>query len=191
MAKVTDNMTMKLGFIGVVFLLLVTIWAVFFWREDQPAETIPDNPTPTMTLTPSPTPQPTTVEDDLTPTITPSSAETPTPTEESELSPSPSPTAPLEVDTVPMRVYEYTFDPAILRAEAGEHFRIQIENTGNTPHNFVIDELSVDSGEIAAGDTVTVDIEIPINEQNAYVFYSSIDNQRELGMEGRIDVEQN
>ena len=99
---------------------------------------------------------------------------------------------------------EWRFGPEGIVLEQGEEVRITLQNDGEIIHNLTVDDLqidliedmgsggfSADDGELlvgaASGDIGTITF-IPL-EPGKYVFFCSIGNHRQLGMEGRLIVE--
>lgn len=83
----------------------------------------------------------------------------------------------------------YKFEPAIIEAEPGETLTILVAAQDAT-HDFVIDELGVESGMLSQGQSKELTISIPEDAENGeeYTFYCSISGHREQGMEGVIRV---
>lgn len=82
---------------------------------------------------------------------------------------------------------EYSFSPSTITVTEGEVIKLTFTNTGAMPHNFIIDELGVNSNIIANGQSDTV--EFTANRSGTFAFYCSVGNHRNLGMEGEIDVQ--
>ena len=81
---------------------------------------------------------------------------------------------------------EYKFLPSSISLTAGEKVKITYKNTGNVPHNLVIDELGVETATIVGGKTASV--EVTPTKTGTYTFYCSVGNHRALGMEGMMEV---
>lgn len=81
---------------------------------------------------------------------------------------------------------EYSYSPALIQIESGETIQVKLTNKGNMLHNFVIDELNVDSGLLSSGKEKT--ITITGGSAGSYPFYCSVGNHRQLGMEGNFIV---
>ncbi len=79
----------------------------------------------------------------------------------------------------------FSFEPAEIRAAAGEDIAIVLTST-DVPHDFVVDELDVhvaaDAGETEQGG-------LRADEAGRYAFYCSVAGHREAGMEGVLVVE--
>ncbi len=82
---------------------------------------------------------------------------------------------------------EYSYSPASIQVESGETIQIKLTNTGNMVHDFVIDELNVNSGLLSPGEEKT--ITITGSDAGSYSFYCSVGRHRQLGMEGVITVQ--
>jgi plastocyanin len=72
-----------------------------------------------------------------------------------------------------------------IKIRKGQKVTITLTNSGGT-HNFVIDELGVDSGRIIAGESVTFDF--VANEAGEFEYYCSVGNHRAQGMVGKLIV---
>lgn len=81
---------------------------------------------------------------------------------------------------------EYSYSPADIQVESGETIQVKLTNTGNMVHDFVIDELNVNSGLLSPGEEKT--ITITGGDAGSYSFYCSVGRHRQLGMEGTLIV---
>lgn len=89
-----------------------------------------------------------------------------------------------------LELNSYSFTPNLIEAEAGETIRIKLTSI-DMPHNFVIDELNVQSGMLSAGgDSDIIEITIPEDTPSGteYEFYCSVGNHKQLGMVGTLRV---
>lgn len=85
--------------------------------------------------------------------------------------------------TVSMATGNYFFDPASIRAEAGQEVTVTFaQNEG--VHKFVIDEIGLD---VPINEGASITFTAP-EEPGTYSFYCSIGNHRALGMEGVLIV---
>lgn len=84
--------------------------------------------------------------------------------------------------------FEYSVES--ISASAGETVTVTMTSTEGM-HDFVIDELGVQSEVIQAGEETTFTIEIPEDAEvgTEYAFYCSIGNHRAMGMEGTLVIE--
>lgn len=80
----------------------------------------------------------------------------------------------------------FYFDPNEIRVKAGETVTLTL-NSVDMMHDFVIDELNIQTPTIQAGDSTTVTFtpETP----GEYEFYCSVANHRAEGMVGTLIVE--
>ncbi len=192
-------------------MIAATVWAVLVYREDTPesievgqvpVEVSPTTlPTTTVTLPPQgsdgePIESVAGGEEEVDVNLNPSpSIATPTPTitlgptAVVTIGPSLTPTE-TPVQSFVVRGFEYAYNPAVIRVEAGSTVQIEFRNTGEVAHNLVIDELGVQSGELQPGEVKLVELTIPVNGPSEYTYYCSLGNHRALGMEGRIEVVQ-
>ena len=86
----------------------------------------------------------------------------------------------------PVRMISFAFEPAILRAEAGETIRLELHNDDSIPHAFDIPELGVG---VAVLPGVSVPLEFTVSQAGTYTFFCGIEGHREAGMEGALTVE--
>lgn len=80
----------------------------------------------------------------------------------------------------------FTFGVDEIRVKAGEKLTVSVMNTHGF-HDFVIDELDVNSGMIPEGDTI--EIEIPTDKPGTYEYYCSVGEHRKMGMKGMLIIE--
>jgi plastocyanin len=81
----------------------------------------------------------------------------------------------------------FSFSEEQLSVNAGDTVTVNLTNNGGT-HDFVIDELDVQSQIIGSGQT-SVTFTVPEDTSGQiYSFYCSVGNHRELGMEGQLTV---
>lgn len=82
----------------------------------------------------------------------------------------------------------FAFEPNRIEMAAGETITVKLVNVQGT-HDFVIDELAVDSDTLRQGDERMVEITAPADAAGQeYVFYCSIGEHRENGMEGTLVI---
>lgn len=89
--------------------------------------------------------------------------------------------------TVTISGNEFKYEPALISAKVGQTVTVTYTNTGKYPHDFVIDELSVKSQVIKAGETEMFSF-VP-SKTGTFAFYCSLPNHREKGMSGVLNVE--
>lgn len=88
--------------------------------------------------------------------------------------------------TVDLEMVDIQFDPAEITVPANTDVTVNLVNNGVSAHNFHIDELGVNSGDYAAGQTGTVTFNS--GAPGEYTFYCSIPGHREAGMVGKLIV---
>jgi len=86
-----------------------------------------------------------------------------------------------EVDMV-----DIAFNPKEITIPANTDVVIQLPNNGMAAHNFNIDALGVNSGDVAPGQSATVTINA---EPGTYEYYCSIPGHKEAGMVGKLIVQ--
>jgi len=90
--------------------------------------------------------------------------------------------------TFEIDLQNFSFSPTKLTAKAGETVTINLTNNGGT-HDFVIDELDVQSSTTSGGDTTSVTFTVPEDASGqTYAYYCSIGNHRAQGMEGQLEI---
>jgi mono/diheme cytochrome c family protein/plastocyanin len=90
-----------------------------------------------------------------------------------------------DLPNIALSAVDIAYDQTELTGEADTEFTITITNNGNADHDFVIDELGINSGLIPAGQSVTVTINAPAGD---YTFYCSVPGHRPAGMEGTLKL---
>lgn len=81
---------------------------------------------------------------------------------------------------------EFKYEPSIISATVGQPVTVTYTNTGAYPHDFVIDELSVQSPTIQPGQTET--FSFTPDQVGDFSFYCSLPTHRDKGMVGTISV---
>jgi plastocyanin len=89
------------------------------------------------------------------------------------------PSGPVEVDMV-----DLAFNPTELTIPANTDVTIHAVNSGALPHTFTIPEV-VDTGELAAGDSKDVTVNLPPGE---YDFHCAVPGHEAAGMVGKLIV---
>ena len=81
----------------------------------------------------------------------------------------------------------FDFDPAEIRVKQGDTVRIVFTSTGGM-HDFVIDEFDVKTKILQAEESET--IEFVASEAGTFEYYCSVGNHRQMGMVGKLVVEE-
>ena len=89
-------------------------------------------------------------------------------------------------NTIEVEGGAFYFEPNEIRVNAGEPVTIKL-NSVDMMHDFVIDELDVQTEIIQGGNSGTVTF--TPTEPGTYEFYCSVGNHRAQGMEGTLIVE--
>jgi plastocyanin len=92
-----------------------------------------------------------------------------------------------EVVLIEMEAGDFSFDPDEIIVNLGDTVRIGMK-AADLMHDFVIDELNVQSAVIAAGETTT--IEFVADQIGEFEYYCSIGSHRAQGMFGTLIVEE-
>ncbi len=91
-----------------------------------------------------------------------------------------------ENDKIAVVASNFAFDVTEIKAKVGDPLTVAVTNEEGF-HDFVIDELEVDSGMIPAGETK--ELTIPTNKPGTYEFYCSVGEHRKMGMKGMLIIE--
>ncbi len=81
---------------------------------------------------------------------------------------------------------DIAFEPNEFTIAADTDVVVALPNEGGLEHNFVIDELGIESELAPSGGSTTVTINAPAG---TYEFYCSIPGHRKAGMVGTLTVE--
>jgi probable HAF family extracellular repeat protein len=92
--------------------------------------------------------------------------------------------ASIELD---VELADIRFVPTELSVPAGSTVILNLTNTGVGTHDFVIDVLGVNSGELAGGEQIQVTFTAP-DEPGEFQFYCSVPGHKEAGMIGTLTV---
>jgi cytochrome c oxidase subunit 2 len=90
-----------------------------------------------------------------------------------------------EVRTIEVEAGMYYFKPSEIKVKKGEKVRIVLKNVEGM-HDFVIDELKVNSGIIQSGQTT--EFEFVTEKTGEFEYYCSVSNHRAMGMKGALVV---
>jgi plastocyanin len=96
-------------------------------------------------------------------------------------------------NTITVEGSDFKFNPATITVKKGETVKITLKNTDASDefeikHDFVIDELDVQSPEIGEGETTT--FEFVADQAGTFEYYCSIGEHRAMGMFGTLTVEE-
>ncbi len=95
-----------------------------------------------------------------------------------------------EANAIVIDTVDYAFSPNVIMARAGQTVRVNLKASGGM-HDFVIDELDVQSALIQAGEETFFEIVVPEDAAGQeYEFYCSVGNHRAMGMVGTLVVTQ-
>jgi Cu-Zn family superoxide dismutase len=113
--------------------------------------------------------------------IFPSEAGTPVPADDAAASAGSGAAEPITVTA-----HDIFFDPKEITIPANTDVTIIIPNEGAALHDFVVEELGIDAGNIPPGETVEVVINAPAGE---YEYFCSVPGHKAAGMLGTLVVE--
>ena len=80
----------------------------------------------------------------------------------------------------------FAYDVTTLNAKVGQTVNVTLENSGALEHTFLIDELSVNSGTVAGGQSGTVTF--TPSTAGTYTYYCNVPGHKEGGMVGTLTV---
>lgn len=81
---------------------------------------------------------------------------------------------------------EYSFSPTSISVSKGDTVKINFKNNGNFTHNYIIDELGLETRNVPKGGTDM--IEFVADKEGTFTYYCSIDSHANLGMKGELEV---
>ena len=95
----------------------------------------------------------------------------------------------IDLETVEFTVEggSFYFKPNEIRVKKGQKVEITFNNKEGL-HDFVIDELNVQTEKIGSNQTTSV--EFTPNKAGTFEFYCSVGNHRTMGMKGNLVVEE-
>lgn len=79
----------------------------------------------------------------------------------------------------------FKFEPAVMTVNKGDKVKITFKNDGGF-HDFTLDEFGVQTKQIAAGASETV--EFTADKVGDFEYYCSVGNHRSMGMKGTLTV---
>jgi len=90
--------------------------------------------------------------------------------------------------TFSVTLSEFTIEPAMIEAPAGQTLSFEVSNTGTVPHTFAVDTTDgvVVTRELANGDTQT--LEVPPLDAGDYKIYCTVPGHEDAGMVGTLAV---
>jgi plastocyanin len=92
-----------------------------------------------------------------------------------------------QAGTITVEGNEFKFTPATLTVKKGQQVKVTFKNTGQYPHNFIVDELNVKSNTIQPGQSDTVTF--TPSKTGAFTYYCGVDAHEQKGMKGTITVQ--
>lgn len=92
-------------------------------------------------------------------------------------------------EAIEIETSDFKFSQPSLVVKVGQTVTLRLTSLDSF-HNFVIDELGVDSEQISAGQETTITFTIPASAAGkTYEYYCNVGNHRQLGMMGQLVVE--
>lgn len=92
-----------------------------------------------------------------------------------------------EVKSFTVEGKSFEFNPSEIKVKKGDRVKVTFENTEDF-HDWVIDEFNVRTKRIQAGQSETV--EFTADKAGTFNYYCSVDNHRQMGMEGTLIIEE-
>ncbi len=110
-------------------------------------------------------------------------------TPDTPINPTPVDEDSLEVADFAINMGSYYFLPDELQGRPGQTLKIKLTSQDGH-HNFVIDELDVDSGLLNSNEEAIIEVTIPATAKvgDTFEFYCSVMNHRALGQKGTLTV---
>jgi choline dehydrogenase-like flavoprotein len=104
-----------------------------------------------------------------------------------EATPAATPAAtPVAATEVTVEMVDIDFNPNEFSIPANTEVTVRLPNLGQIIHNFNVDPLDIQSGDVPPGGETTVTINAAVGD---YEYYCSIPGHREAGMAGTVQVE--
>lgn len=88
--------------------------------------------------------------------------------------------------TIQIEGDNFKFNVKEIKVKQGDSLTVNFTNKEGM-HDFVIDELDVNTGMVAAGSSK--EVTIPTDKPGTYEFYCSVGNHRQMGMKGTLIIE--
>ena len=92
----------------------------------------------------------------------------------------------VEVNEISISLNEFSFTPSSIQIKEGENVRLVVRNTGQFPHDLVIEGLALNTPLLNPGESAVLDFGVSLT--GSYTFYCSVGDHRERGMEGILQV---
>lgn len=84
--------------------------------------------------------------------------------------------------------FEFGYDQKSITVKKGDTVTITLTNSGNMPHDWIIDEFAVQTKQITNGQTDSVTF--VADKAGTYEYYCSVGKHRQNGMVGKLVVEE-
>lgn len=88
--------------------------------------------------------------------------------------------------TIELSMDNFSYSQKEILVNKGDLVTIKVTNTQGT-HDFVIDELGLNSGIVPTGESKT--FEFRADREGIYEYYCSVGNHRQMGMRGKLIVQ--
>ncbi len=172
---------------GIIVAIIILAAIAYFATRNSNNSQVSDNNSPTLSDQPvgesNPASLPITNTTDQTSTTAP--VTTP-PAPSSPNAPSKNTTPPVTaVKSFTVIGSNFKFAPSEIRVKKGDTVKITFQSNGF--HDFVIDQLNVQSNQISDGQTDTVTF--VASKAGTFKYYCSVEDHRQLGMVGNLIVE--
>lgn len=92
-----------------------------------------------------------------------------------------------ETKTFAVEGINFSFKPEEIKVKKGDNVKIVFTNMGSFLHDFVIDELSLKTKQIKAGETD--EVTFVASTSGIFEYYCSVGKHRQMGMVGKLIVE--
>jgi plastocyanin len=88
-------------------------------------------------------------------------------------------------EPIQLNASNFTFEVETIEANMGEELVVTVTNVSGV-HDFVIDELDINTGLIPEGESV--EVSIPTDQVGEFEYYCSVGQHRDLGMKGMLTI---
>lgn len=90
--------------------------------------------------------------------------------------------------TVNVTGEDFSFDPNEIRVKKGDTVKVVLTSGDTMPHDFVIDDLNVQSTQAQPGGTT--EVTFVADQAGEFEYYCSVGNHKQMGMVGTLIIEE-
>lgn len=92
----------------------------------------------------------------------------------------------VKVNEINISLNEFSFTPSSIQIKEGENIILVVQNTGQFPHDLVIEGLALNTPLLSPGESAVLNFGVPVT--GSYTFYCSVGDHQSRGMEGTLEV---